>query len=94
MWGVKPSEFFELDPRDQSLMEGYALLEQSIRGHGYPSWVAEDPENMGRFEIKERQDFAAEALESWRENAPKKPSPGMRQYVEFKAPPPVDPDAA
>lgn len=87
-WGIPPLEFFRLDPRNQGLMEGFALLDQSIRSHGYPGWVAEDPDNMGRFEVKERQDFAAEALEIWRENAPKKSSPGMRQHVVLVPPKP------
>lgn len=65
-------------------MEGITLLDDSIRPHGYPDWVADDPENMGQFRVKERQDFVAEALDLWRANEPKDRGAGgygMRQFV-------------
>lgn len=90
-WGIPPLEFFSLDPRNQGLMEGFALLDESIRSHGYPGWVADDPDNMGRFEVKERQDFAAEAIDTWRDqHKPTKHNPryGMRQHVVLVPPKP------
>lgn len=95
-WGITPLEFFRLDPRDQGLMEGYALLDQSIRSHGYPGWIAEDPDNMGRFEVHEKQDFAAEAQDLWRAShkpSDKNPRHGMREYVVL-VPPKTKPRAS
>lgn len=89
MWGIPPLEFYQLDPRNQGLMEGYALFEQSLRPHGYPDWVAEDPDNMGRFEVKERQDFAQEVLDVEAQIPGKKLGPGMRRYVAYTPPKPL-----
>lgn len=58
----KPHRWSE---RDRGLAEGLLSYEQSLGSHGFPSWIAEDPERV--FEIDEKVDHAQAALDEARE---------------------------
>jgi hypothetical protein len=67
-------------PRDRALAAGLLAYEASLNEVGIPSWIAQDPEIDGWYEVEEYEDYVAAALDRWRQES-KEPAPGMRARV-------------